>query len=108
MARMSSAQQHEASAWPSRIHSLFASIAWCAALNAMWLAFTLLGGVVFGAGPATVTACIVARRRMRGETIHLRDFAATWRKEFARGTIAVLPVFAVLAVLYSNYVYFSS
>lgn len=108
MARTNATQHHRVAAWPGHVYSLFSSIAWCAALNALWLGFTLLGGVVLGAGPATLAACIVARRRMRGETIHLRDFASVWRREFLRGTIVVLPLLAVIVVLFSNYLHFSS
>lgn len=85
-----------------------AAIAWCAWLNAMWLAFTLLGGVLFGAGPATVAACILVRRRSRGEPVGLRDFAAVWRREFLRGSVVVLPVYAVVFLLFTNYAYFSA
>jgi uncharacterized membrane protein YesL len=83
-------------------------IAWCLALNALWFAFTLLGGVVLGIGPATVTACILTRRRMRGETIHLRDFAATWRREILAGSVVMLPVAVVVLMLWSNYAFFSA
>ncbi|WP_211588995.1 YesL family protein [Allorhizocola rhizosphaerae] len=90
-----------------RLHALCATIAWCCALNAMWIAFTLLGGVVLGVGPATVAACVLSRRRINGESIHLRDFVATWRREFLRGTAVVLPVAIVVVVLLSNYAFFS-
>ncbi len=91
-----------------RLHRLFGSIAWCCALNAMWIAFTLLGGVVLGIGPATVAACVLCRRRMRGESIQLRDFATTWWREFARGTAVVLPMAIVTLALLSNYAFFST
>jgi uncharacterized membrane protein YesL len=90
------------------VHGVFATIAWCAWLNAMWLMFTLLGGVVLGAGPATVAACVLVRRRVRGESVGLRDFAAVWRRELLRGSIVVLPVFAVVLLLYTNYLHFSA
>jgi uncharacterized membrane protein YesL len=108
MAGTYATQDQRGPAWAGHILTTFSVIAWCAALNALWLAFTLLGGVVLGAGPATVAACIAIRRRMRGESIRWRDFAAVWRKEFWRGTVVVLPVAAVVVLLYSNYVYFSA
>ncbi len=108
MAGIDVVQDQRAPAWSGHLHTAFSVIAWCAALNALWLAFTLLGGVVFGAGPATVAACIVTRRRMRGESIRWRDFAAVWRKEFRRGSIVFLPVAAVVILLFTNYVYFSA
>jgi uncharacterized membrane protein YesL len=91
----------------ARVQVLCSTVAWCCALNAMWLAFTLLGGIVLGIGPATAAACILSRRRLRDESIHLRDFAAVWRREFVRGTVVVLPVVAVVLLLLSNYAYFS-
>src|SRR4051794_3649278 len=81
--------------WAVRVHGAASVVAWCCALNAMWLAFTLLGAGVLGVGPATVTACVVARRHAAGERVRLRDFARTWRREFARGSAVMLPVLIV-------------
>lgn len=92
----------------ARLYAASSMLAWCAALNALWLMFTLLGGVVLGIGPATVAACILTRRRMRGESIHLRDFASIWRQEFFRGSAVVLPVAAVTVLLWWNYAFFSA
>ncbi|HEX6685610.1 MAG TPA: DUF624 domain-containing protein [Candidatus Limnocylindrales bacterium] len=108
MAGINAARGHRAPAWTGHVQTAVAGIAWCAWLNAMWLGFTALGGVGLGAGPATVAACVVARRRMRGESIHFRDFAAVWRREFLRGSVVVLPVVAVVMLLYTNYLYFSA
>jgi uncharacterized membrane protein YesL len=94
--------------WAARLHGAFSTIAWCCALNVLWIAFTLLGGIVLGIGPATVTACILVRRRTRGESIQLRDFAALWRRELIRGSLVILPVAVVTTVLLSNYAYFSA
>lgn len=107
MAETNATQRRGAPGWTGHLHSLFSAIAWCAWLNALWLAFTLLGGVLLGAGPATVAACVTARRRMRGESIHFGDFAAVWRREFVRGSIVILPVFVVAGLLFTNYAYFS-
>jgi uncharacterized membrane protein YesL len=94
--------------WSVRLHAAFSKIAWCCALNVLWIAFTVLGGVVLGIGPATVTACILVRQRMRGESVHLRDFAATWRRELVGGTVVVLPVAVVTCLLLANYTFFSA
>lgn len=94
--------------WSERIYPIFSTIAWWGALNALWLAFTLLGLVFLGFGPATVTACVLTRRRMRGEPVRLRDFAVTWRGQLLRGTAVVLPVAALVVVLLSNYGLFSA
>ncbi|HZM80470.1 MAG TPA: DUF624 domain-containing protein [Candidatus Limnocylindrales bacterium] len=108
MAETNATKGHGTPGWTGHLQTLFATIAWCAWLNAVWLTFTLLGGVLLGAGPATVAACVVARRRMRGESIHFGDFAAVWRREFVRGSIVVLPVMAAVMLLFTNYVYFSA
>lgn len=107
MAETNATQGRATPGWAGHVHTLFSAIAWCAWLNAMWLGFTLLGGVVLGIGPASVAACVVVRRRMRGESIQFGGFAAVWRKEFLRGSAVVLPLFAVLMLLYTNYAYFS-
>lgn len=74
-------------------------VRWLAVLNLLWIGFTLLGGVVLGAGPATVAAHALARRRLRGESFGaVRAFWGVWRAEFARANVLLLPV-AVLAVL---------
>ena len=84
------------------------TIAWCCVLNLLWIVFTALGGVVGGIGPATVTACILARRRIQGESFHFGEFAKLWRREFVRGTAVILPVVAAMVVLLLNYVFLSS
>ena len=94
--------------WPVRVHAAAATIAWCCALNAAWIAGTLLGGIVLGIGPATVTACILSRRRMRGESIRLRDFVLTWRREVRRGSVVMLPVVGVAVLLLVDYAFFTT
>jgi len=108
MADTNATQGRRRPGWTGYLQNVFQEIAWCAWLNALWLTFTLLGGVLFGIGPASVAACVVARRRMCGESIHFRDFAVVWRREFVRGAIVVLPVVAVVLLLFTNYVYFSA
>lgn len=94
--------------WSARAYAACSTVAWCCGLNALWIVFTLAGGVVLGIGPATVAACVLSRRRMRGESVHLRDFAATWRREMFRGGLVVLPVPVAIALLATNYAYFSA
>ncbi len=94
--------------WTTRVSDAASVVAWCCALNVMWLAFTLLGAGVLGIGPATVAACVAARRHGLGETIHIRDFARTWRQEFVRGTVVVLPALVIAGILWSNYAFFSA
>jgi uncharacterized membrane protein YesL len=94
--------------WAARTYAACSTVAWCCALNALWLAFTVMGGVVLGIGPATVTACILTRRRMRGEPVGAREFAATWRREFLRGSAVMLPVAALAVLLLSNAAFFAA
>src|SRR5918999_716987 len=98
---MSSAQ------WSTRVHAACSTIAWCCLLNACWLGFTLLGGVVAGIGPATVAAAVLSRRRGNGEAVGVREFAIVWRRGFGAGNAVVLPVLVAIAVLWTNYLAFS-
>ena len=94
--------------WTVRAHEAASVVTWCCVLNARWLLFTVLGGGVLGIGPATVTACIAARRYGRGETVSFLDFARIWRRELFRGNAVVLPGLVVTGLLWSNYAFFSS
>jgi uncharacterized membrane protein YesL len=93
--------------WAMRAHAVCSTIAWCCLLNLYWLIFTMLGAIVAGIGPSTVAACVLARRRSRGEAVDVRDFAIVWRREFRAGNAVVLPVVVVIAVLWTNYLAFS-
>lgn len=95
--------------WSIRIYAVCDELLWAARLNLLWIAFTLLGGVILGIGPATVAAYAVARRHAMGESFHARPaFAAVYRKEFARGSLLVLPLVAVGIVLTGDYLYFTA
>lgn len=86
-----------------RFQNACAALAWTAYLNLLWIAFTLLGGVVFGLGPATVAAYTLARRRDRGELFPTAtEFWRIFRQEFIRGSALVLPVVLVGFVLVAN------
>lgn len=89
-------------------------IVWMAQLNAAWIAFTLLGGVVFGFAPATVAASALCRRRLRGaagtaapvddtdaDAPFLRAFWHAYRAEFWRANVVLLPV-AIVCVLVAS------
>lgn len=94
--------------WSMRVHAACSVVAWWAALNALWIVFTLLGGVVLGIGPATAAACVVSRARIRGERAGAREFAAAWRREWLGGNAVVGPVIGVVAVLWLNLMYFTA
>ncbi|MEU6431725.1 DUF624 domain-containing protein [Microbispora sp. NPDC046973] len=95
--------------WSIRIYLLCDELLWAVRLNLLWIAFTLLGGVLLGIGPATVAAYAVARRHAMGESFHVRSaFAAVYRREFARGSLLVLPLLAAGVVLAGDYLYFTA
>jgi uncharacterized membrane protein YesL len=84
-------------------------VCWVAALNLLWIAGTLLGGVVLGAAPATVAAHTLARRRIRGESVPaVRAFWRVWRAEFGRANVLLLPAGAVGGLLWLNWLHFST
>ncbi|MGP3932694.1 YesL family protein [Nonomuraea sp. KM88] len=91
-----------------KVQAVCSELFWAARLNLMWIAFTLLGGVVLGIGPATMAAYTVARRHARGESIHWADFWSVYRREFVRASLLILPVAVLATVLIGNYLYLSA
>ncbi|MDQ0663033.1 putative membrane protein YesL [Arthrobacter ulcerisalmonis] len=92
----------------ARAYSFFDTLVWVAGLNLMWIAFTVLGLGVFGAGPATAAAQIAVRKRSGGDAAPLlRGFASAYFRNFFRANILSLPVLAVAAALVLNWNYFS-
>lgn len=90
--------------WAIRLYEAADEVAWAAKLNLFWILFTLAGGVLFGAGPATVAAYTLARRRAMGESFRSwPEFMSAFRREFVRGNILVLPLAAVTGLLVTNY-----
>jgi len=95
--------------WSIKLYDAADEVVWAIKLNALWMLFTLLGGVALGIGPATLAAYSLARRRSSGESFHaLPSFRAAFRREFRRGTLVVLPLVAAAVVLIGNYLYFAS
>ena len=70
------------------------------ALQGIWLAGTLAGGVVLGWAPATMAATEMAERAERGEPIRWRRAARAWTDTFWRSQITLgLPgLFVLMAV----------
>lgn len=92
-----------------RAHAFFDTLVWIACLNVLWLAFTVLGGVVFGIGPSTAAAQVLVRSRVRGSSAPLmRGFVREYFRNFAKGNALGLPVLAVSAALAVNWGYFSA
>lgn len=92
----------------ARAYSFFDTLVWIACLNLLWIAFTVLGLGVFGAGPATAAAQIAVRKRAAGDAAPLlRGFTAAYFRSFPRANMLSLPVMAIAAVLVLNWNYFS-
>lgn len=95
--------------WSIKLYEAADEVVWAIKLNALWILFTLLGGVALGIGPATLAAYSLARRRSFGESFHIFPaFKAGFRREFRRGALVVLPLVAVAVVLIGNYLFFAS
>ncbi|WP_169729371.1 YesL family protein [Thermoactinospora rubra] len=96
-------------AWSIRLYNACDQLLWAIRLNLLWIAFTLLGGVVLGLGPATVAAYTLARRHARGESFQVwTEFARAYRREFVRGSLLVLPLTATGVLLVGNLLYFTA
>jgi uncharacterized membrane protein YesL len=92
----------------ARAYSFFDTLVWIAGLNLLWIAFTLLGFGIFGAGPATAAAQIEVRKRAAGNAVPLlREFASAYFRNFVRANALALPVMAIAAALVLNWNYFS-
>ncbi|MBM7540698.1 YesL family protein [Amphibacillus cookii] len=76
-------------------------------INLLWVAFVLLGGVIFGIMPATISMFTVIRKwlHQNSDDSIFQTFYYTYKQEFIKSNtlMAVLLVFAVL--LYSNIAY---
>src|SRR5215467_11653712 len=97
------------SGWSIKLYDAADEVVWAIKLNALWILFTLLGGIALGIGPATLAAYSLARRRSSGESFHaLPSFRAAFRREFRRGTLVVLPLVALAVVLVGNTLFFAA
>jgi uncharacterized membrane protein YesL len=84
-------------------------VCWIATLNLLWIGFTLLGGGLLGAAPATVAAHTLARRRIRGEAVPaVPEFWRVWRAEFVRANVLLLPAGVVGGLLWLNWLRFGA
>lgn len=86
--------------WALRLHAAFDWVLWILTVNALWYAFTLLGGVILGVAPASAAAGELTRRRLRGEVFPaLRSFWSAWRRGFWASNAALGPGFAAVVLL---------
>ena len=92
----------------ARAWEFFDTLTWIATLNFAWIIFTLLGGVVFGFAPSTVTAVILVRRRVRGDIVHpFREYLTLYCGEFRRANLLLLPGGLFIIALFYSWQYFS-
>jgi uncharacterized membrane protein YesL len=92
-----------------RLYDAADEVVWAVKLHLLWMLFTLAGGVVLGVGPATVAAYTLSRRHIQGDSFPVWPaFAATYRREFGRGAILVLPLLGAAVLLVTNYFYFAA
>ncbi|MGZ0153135.1 YesL family protein [Kribbella sp. WER1] len=95
--------------WAIKLYGVADEVVWTIKLNALWILFTLAGGIALGIGPATLAAYSLARRRSSDESFHaFPAFRTAFRREFRRGTVLVLPLVAAAVVLVGNYLYFAA
>jgi uncharacterized membrane protein YesL len=99
----------ETTPWVLRLHAAADEVFWAAQLTLLWTVSALAGGVLLGAGPATVAAYTVARRHAAGELFRVVPaFARAYRREFARGSLLVLPPAGAALLLITNYHYLTA
>ncbi|MFG1912265.1 YesL family protein [Kribbella sp. NPDC048928] len=95
--------------WAVKLYGVADEVLWTIKLNALWILFTLAGGIALGIGPATLAAYSLTRRRSSGESFHaLPAFRTAFRQEFRRGTLLVLPLAVAAVLLVGNYLYFAA
>ncbi|HEY3558990.1 MAG TPA: DUF624 domain-containing protein [Kribbella sp.] len=95
--------------WALKLYGVTDEVVWTIKLNALWILFTLAGGIALGIGPATLAAYSLARRRSSDESFHaFPAFRTAFRQEFRRGTLLVLPLAVAAVVLIGNYLYFAA
>lgn len=78
--------------------------------NILWLFFSVVGGVVFGLGPATAGLFAVSRKMVMGadEIPVFRIFWSVYRKEFKRANILFLILISMGLLLYFDHRFFLS
>lgn len=86
--------------WALRAHVACDWVMWAMTINALWIVFTLAGGIVLGVAPASVAAADLTRRRLRGEADRvISRFAERWWFGFWRSNLVVGPPLLISALL---------
>lgn len=94
----------------SKIYSISDWIMKLAYLNLLWIGFTLLGAVLFGIFPATVSMFTITRKwLMRDMDLPIfKTFWQTYRKEFLRTNLLGLILLIMGFVLYIDLKFFQN
>lgn len=85
--------------------SVMAVLAWLPRLlvaHLVWIALTLLGGVVLGVAPATVTVLHMLEQETRGRRDGLRGLLRIFRRELVPANLAVGPFWLIAAAAGAN------
>ncbi|WP_130858686.1 YesL family protein [Gracilibacillus phocaeensis] len=77
-------------------------------VNILWLLFIVVGGIIFGMGPATAGLFAVTRKMVMGadEISVFHIFWGTYRKDFKRSNIVFLIIVSMGVLLYMDHRFF--
>ncbi|WP_066186802.1 YesL family protein [Gracilibacillus timonensis] len=77
-------------------------------VNILWLLFIVVGGIIFGMGPATAGLFAVTRKMVMGadEISVFHIFWDTYRKDFKRSNIVFLIIVSMGVLLYMDHRFF--
>lgn len=92
------------------LQGLFNWIAKLAYINVLWILFSLMGLVVCGVGPATISVFTVIRRMLRdGDGFSIwRLFLQTYREEFWSANKLMLVIVPVFIFIYFDFIIIQS
>jgi uncharacterized membrane protein YesL len=74
-------------------------------LNLLWIAFTLVGLIIFGVGPATIAMYTVTRKWLTEspDIPIFKTFFEAYKKEFRKGNVLGIILFSIGAILYVDF-----
>lgn len=77
-------------------------------VNILWMFFILVGGIIFGIGPATIGLFAVTRKMAMGadEIPVFNTFWSVYREEFKRSNILFLIIISIGILLYFDHRFF--
>ena len=79
-------------------------------LNLLWIIFTLLGGVIFGFFPSTISMFAIVREWLKGETDKplFSTFWKYYREEFLKSNLLGIIVTLIVAIIALDILYIQS